>query len=332
MDTLIGHFADLKDPRQEGKIRYPLTDILVIAACAATCGAETYEDIVLYGESIYGESKRDWLASFLDLEHGIPSHDTFRRVFSLRVFSLRVFSLRVFSLRVFSLRVFSLRVFSLRVFSLRVFSLIDADAFGACFAAWAASRTTSLEGEVVAIDGKTVRRSFDTKRDRYQAGAVAVARGERLGSRAVCRVSSTAVDADSNEITAIPDVLDVRELEGTLVTLDAMGTQKDIARQIRDRKGDYLLVLKGNHGEAYEAVASYFDTYCFGRGALPAYLRRVRRKPWPLRAAPGLRLRTGGPACPPQRVARSAVRLSRGEYSIRQWQTGRDGADSLLPV
>ncbi len=297
MDTLIGHFADLKDPRQEGKIRYPLTDILVIAACAATCGAETYEDIVLYGESIYGESKRDWLASFLDLEHGIPSHDTFRRVFSLRVFSL-----------------------------------IDADAFGACFAAWAASRTTSLEGEVVAIDGKTVRRSFDTKRDRYQAGAVAVARGERLGSRAVCRVSSTAVDADSNEITAIPDVLDVRELEGTLVTLDAMGTQKDIARQIRDRKGDYLLVLKGNHGEAYEAVASYFDTYCFGRGALPAYLRRVRRKPWPLRAAPGLRLRTGGPACPPQRVARSAVRLSRGEYSIRQWQTGRDGADSLLPV
>lgn len=107
MDALIGHFAALEDPHQEGKIRYPLTDILVIAVCAATCGAETYEDIVLHGES-----KRDWLAGSLDLEHGIPSHDTFRGVFSL----------------------------------------IDADALEACFAAWAASHTTSLEGEVVAID------------------------------------------------------------------------------------------------------------------------------------------------------------------------------------
>jgi len=81
-------------------------------------------------------------------------------------------------------------------------------------------------------------------------------------------LAQRAVDADSNEITAIPDVLGMLELEGALVTLDAMGTQKEIAQQIRDRKSDYLLVLKGNHGEAYEAVESYFDTYCFEPEAL----------------------------------------------------------------
>lgn len=101
----------MDDPRQESKTLYPLTNVLVIAVCAAIAGAESYEDIVLYGRS-----KKDWLAAFLNLEHGIPSHDTFRRVFGL----------------------------------------IDADAFETCFAAWAASHTASLKGEVIAIDGKTV--------------------------------------------------------------------------------------------------------------------------------------------------------------------------------
>ena len=95
MDTLLAHLSELDDPRQEGKTLYPLTDILLIAVCAAVAGAETYEDLVLYGHS-----KAEWLGRFLDLEHGIPSHDTFRRVFGL----------------------------------------IDADAFETCFAAWATSR------------------------------------------------------------------------------------------------------------------------------------------------------------------------------------------------
>lgn len=218
MDALICQFADLDDPRQEAKIHYPLTDILVIAVCAAIAGAETYEDIVLYGES-----KRDWLAGFLDLEHGIPSHDTFRRVFGL----------------------------------------IDADAFETCFAAWAASQTTSLDGEVVAIDGKTVRRSFDSGRDQSPLQVVSAwATGQSLV------LAQRAVDPGSNEITAIPDVLDALDLEGALVTLDAMGTQKEIALHIRDGKADYLLVLKANHESAYEAVEAHFKQHCFGWGAM----------------------------------------------------------------
>jgi hypothetical protein len=116
MNVLTGSFSDLSDPRESGKVIYPLTDILVIAVCAAIAGAESYEDIVLYGKS-----KRSWLTEFLDLGHGIPSHDTFRRVFGL----------------------------------------IDAEAFEACFAAWAESQAEALDGEPVAIDGKTIRRTFD---------------------------------------------------------------------------------------------------------------------------------------------------------------------------
>ena len=105
MDSLIGHFSDLHDPRCPGKTLYPLTDVLVIAVCAVIAGAESYEDI-----AIYGRSKQHWLDQFLDLTHGIPSHDTFRRVFMI----------------------------------------IDPEAFEACFVAWAASRAEPVKDEVVA--------------------------------------------------------------------------------------------------------------------------------------------------------------------------------------
>ena len=117
MNVLADRFSDLNDPRESGKVIYPLTDILVIAVCAAIAGAESYEDIVLYGKS-----KKSWLTKFLDLKGGIPSHDTFRRVFGL----------------------------------------IDAEAFETCFTSWVKSQAESgLDGEVVAIDGKTIRCSFD---------------------------------------------------------------------------------------------------------------------------------------------------------------------------
>jgi len=116
MNMLTGSFSDLDDPRERGKVIYPLTDILVIAVCAAIAGAESYEDTHLYGKS-----KTSWLNEFLDLKGGIPSHDTFRRVFGL----------------------------------------IDAEAFEDCFAAWVQSQAEKPDGELVAIDGKTIRRSFD---------------------------------------------------------------------------------------------------------------------------------------------------------------------------
>ena len=121
MNVLADRFSDLDDPRERRKVVYPLTDILVIAVCAAIAGAESYEDIVLYGQS-----KKSWFTGFLDLKGGIPSHDTFRRVFGL----------------------------------------IDAEAFEDCFAAWAQSQAESgPNGELVAIDGKTIRRSFDHGRE-----------------------------------------------------------------------------------------------------------------------------------------------------------------------
>lgn len=120
MDALIHQFSTLEDPRKENKLLYRLIDISVIGVCAAIAGAESYEDT-----AVNGESKEAWLAEFLNLEHGIPSHHTFRRVFGL----------------------------------------VDAEAFEACFAAWTATRISSLKGKVVAIDGKIVRRSFDSDRE-----------------------------------------------------------------------------------------------------------------------------------------------------------------------
>ena len=172
--------------------------------------------------ALYGRSKLDWLHQFLALPNGIPAHDTFRRVFML----------------------------------------IDPNAFEACFTAWVRGITTLGEQEVVAIDGKTVRRSFDRGREQsplHLVSAWASEQGLVLGQRRV--------DDKSNEITAIPELLDVLSLEHTLVTLDAMGCQKAIAQRILERQADYLLVLKANHGNAYEAVQSHFDSHCFEHDA-----------------------------------------------------------------
>ena len=122
VEKLVEHFSALADPRCAGKVEHRLTDILVIAVCAVIACAESWDDIALYGRNKLG-----WLQSFLTLAHGIPSHDTFRRVFML----------------------------------------IDPDAFEACFSAWAQSFAEVFHREVVAIDGKTLRRSFD--RGRAQA-------------------------------------------------------------------------------------------------------------------------------------------------------------------
>jgi predicted transposase YbfD/YdcC len=198
IEKLIEHLSVLDDPRCAGKVEHRLIDILVIAVCAVIACAESWEDI-----SLYGRSKQAWLRRFLDLSNGIPSHDTFRRVFML----------------------------------------IDPDAFEASFTAWAQGIAPLGAQEVVAIDGKTLRRSFDRGREQgplHLVSAWASDQGLVLGQRPV--------DSKSNEITAIPELLDTLALEGTLVTLDAMDCQKAIAQRILDRRADYLLVLKANHG------------------------------------------------------------------------------------
>lgn len=147
----------------------------------------------------------------------------------------------------------------------RVFMRIDPDAFEVCFNAWVSALATPAtpdEPEVVAVDGKTLRRSFDRRRDLAALHVVSAWASEQrlvLGQRRV--------DGKSNEITAIPELLDALALENTLVTLDAMGCQKAIAQHILDRLADYLLVLKANQGNAYEAVRGYSDTHCFRRNA-----------------------------------------------------------------
>ena len=217
MNVLADRFSDLDDPRESGKVIYPLTDILVIAVCAAIAGAESYEDIVLYGKS-----KTSWLSEFLDLDKGIPSHDTF----------------------------------------CRVFGLIDAEAFEACFTSWAKSQAEDPDGEVVAIDGKTIRRTFDHGREQSPLHVVSAWASEQS-----LVLTQEVTSEKSNEITAIPEVLGALNLEGALVTIDAMGCQTEIAEQIIEEKADYLLALKENHRTAYRAVQTHFDDRCFGSGA-----------------------------------------------------------------
>jgi predicted transposase YbfD/YdcC len=217
IEGLAACFVGLDDPRASSRCDHQLIDILVIAVCAVIACAESWEDIELYGRS-----KQAWLKTFLALPNGIPSHDTFRRVFML----------------------------------------IDPDAFEACFARWAQSLTGKAEREVVAVDGKTVRRSFSRRHDHgplHLVSAWASDQGLVLGQREV--------DGKSNEITAVPELLDTLHLDGCIVTLDAMGCQKGIAARIRDRNADYLLVLKANHGRAFEAVREHFECTCFGRGS-----------------------------------------------------------------
>jgi predicted transposase YbfD/YdcC len=217
VEKLVEHFSALEDPRCTGKVEHRLIDILVIAVCAVIACAESWDDIALYGRNKLG-----WLRSFLTLANGIPSHDTFRRVFML----------------------------------------IDPDAFEACFSAWAQSFAEAVDREVVAIDGKTVRRSFDRGRAQgplHLVSAWASEQGLALGQREV--------DGKSNEITAIPALLETLSLKNGIVTLDAMGCQKTIAGQILDRGADYLLVLKANHSKAFLAVKECCERHCFARGA-----------------------------------------------------------------
>jgi predicted transposase YbfD/YdcC len=206
--NLEAYFGDLPDPRVIGRCEYKLVDIILIAICAVLSGAEGWEDI-----EEFGQSKEGWLRQFLELANGIPSHDTFRRVFSL----------------------------------------LDAAAFQERFMRWVEGVFTVTRGQVVSIDGKTARGSQDRgqgKQALHLVSAWASANGVLLGQRKV--------DDKSNEITAIPALLEQLYVAGCIVTIDAMGCQTAIAQTILERHADYVLALKGNQGDLHEDVQEWF--------------------------------------------------------------------------
>jgi predicted transposase YbfD/YdcC len=198
------HFADLKDPRMERTRYHNLMDIVVIAICAVICGADGWLDV-----EAYGLAKYDWLKSFLQLPNGIPSHDTFRRVFCL----------------------------------------LDPAAFLECFQHWIDALSEGLGIKRIAIDGKTMRRSFDKK-----SGKAALHLVSAWATEQHLVLGQVAVDTKSNEITAIPKLLDLLDVSGAMVSIDAMGCQKEIAAKIRAGGGDYVLSVKENQPHLLEDI------------------------------------------------------------------------------
>ena len=203
------HFAVLSDPRVARTRKHLLSDILFIAICTVACDGEGFTDM-----EVFGRAKQEWLRKYLELPGGIPSHDTFGRVFSI----------------------------------------IDPEAFTECFVNWTQAIHVATAGEVVALDGKTVRHSFDTatgKSALHLVSAWASENGLALGQ--------VKVDDKSNEITAIPKLLEMIDVKGRIITTDAMGCQKDIVKRIIEKKGDYVLCLKGNQESLHEEVKYFFD-------------------------------------------------------------------------
>jgi predicted transposase YbfD/YdcC len=215
--SIAHHFADLTDPRIDRSRLHELLDIVAIAICAVVAGADSWDDI-----EDFGKVKYDWLKTFLPLPNGIPSHDTFRRLFER----------------------------------------LDPDEFQKGFLGWVEALHEATERQVIAIDGKTLRRSFDRAKGKsalHMVHAWATANHLLLGQ--------VAVDEKSNEITAIPKLLKMLAISGAIVTIDAMGCQKAIARTIRGRKADYILALKGNHERLFEQVVAFWEA---------GYSRRMR--------------------------------------------------------
>jgi predicted transposase YbfD/YdcC len=211
-ETPIGkiaeHFGKVRDPRIGNATRHKLLDMIVIAICAVICGADGWSDVALFGKS-----KKDWFKKFLELPHGIPSHDTFGRVFGL----------------------------------------INPEEFQRSFLAWVQTIQRLTKGEVVAIDGKQLHGSADEGNGQAALDIVSAWATENQ-----LVLGQVKVEDKSNEIPAIPRLLELLDVTGCLVTIDAIGTQTEIAKTIVDRGGDYLLAVKENQGHLYEAMERLF--------------------------------------------------------------------------
>lgn len=202
------HFGDLTDPRIDRTKLHDLMNILVIALCAIIAGADNWEDV-----EEFGKAQLAWFRTFLDLPNGIPSHDTFTRVFAR----------------------------------------LDPEQFQACFLRWMRAVANLLGGQVIAFDGKVLRRSHDKG-----IGQAAIDMVSAWASANHLVLGQVKVDEKSNEITAIPQLLAVLEVAGCIVTIDAIGCQTEIAEQIIEREAEYVLALKENQGNLYEDVERLF--------------------------------------------------------------------------
>jgi predicted transposase YbfD/YdcC len=240
--SIVEHFRTLEDPRLARTKKHLLLDILVIAVCTLLTGGEGFQDMELFGKS-----KRAWLQTFLALPHGIPSHDTFGRVFAR----------------------------------------LNPKRFQECFLAWTQAVAQLTKGALVSLDGKAVKASFDRATASSPLHMLSAWCSEQGG----LVLGQIKTEEKSNEITAIPDLLQLLAIQGCIVTIDAMGCQTAIAGQIRDQGGDYLLALKNNHKKAYAAIKAHFQQQIehnlpwrnadnFFDAFDNAHGRRVRRRVW----------------------------------------------------
>ena len=205
--SIADHFGQVKDPRNLG-VDHLLIEIITIAICGVICGADSWVEI-----EEFGQAKEKWLREFLLLPNGMPSHNTFGRVFSL----------------------------------------IDPHEFQNGFASWVQAISQITAGQIIAIDGKRLRRSYDN-----HLGKAAIHMVSAWATQNRLVLAQVKTDEKSNEITAIPELLNMLTLTGCVVTIDAMGCQTEIARLIIEGEADYVLALKGNQGTLHDDVQSLF--------------------------------------------------------------------------
>lgn len=218
--TIDKYFETIEDHRHHNKL-HKLIDVIIIAICGVVAGADTYEQI-----ENFGKKRKRWLSNFLELPYGIPSHDTFDRIFER----------------------------------------MNPQEFQSSFKKWIASVAKQTKGQVVAIDGKTLRRSHNRSEDKKAIHMISAWASENQ-----VVLGQLKTEEKSNEITAIPYLLKLLDLSGCIITIDAMGTQKKIAKTIIDSNCDYILALKENHKTLYENTVRFFDQmdsmkkegYCF---------------------------------------------------------------------
>ncbi len=206
--TLITCLSIIKDPRIDRTKKHNLIDILVIAICAVIANADGWEEI-----EDFANHRIEWFKSFLELPNGVPSHDTFARVFAR----------------------------------------LEPKQLQEVLTRWTSALHSEIKGKNVAIDGKAVRRSFDKATDKSALHVVSA-----WLSQDNLILGQVAVDKKSNEITAIPALLDMLHLKGAIVTIDAMGCQKKIVEKILSKKADYVLAVKGNQPELFEYINTLF--------------------------------------------------------------------------
>src|SRR5476651_1885315 len=214
-------FKNLPDPlRHHGKVIHPLLTIVVIALCATIAGADHYQAIVEFAQE-----RRDWFAKFLDLTNGIPSHDTFERVFAN----------------------------------------LNPIAFQRCLLRWVAALHEATAGKIIAIDGKAAREAMNRSKDKGPLCLVTA-----WASANHMLLGQVAGPEGSNELGALPQLLELLELKGAIVTMDALGCQKDLVAQIVDRGGKFVISVKGNQERLEKVVHDTLEAALAGDDLKPA--------------------------------------------------------------